>query len=211
MLFHDLRRNSALPSVPALSGGSPAVSGNAARGRRPAARLAVGGAADRAGTGPAACLRSVGFRGGRALLMPFGALDGIGLGCKVELATGARLSRSTAGSAGCINALGEPIDGKGPLPQGPRRLSAARPPPPAHARKRVQGKIDLGVRALNTFLTCCRGQRMGIFAGSGVGKSVLLSMIARYTAARRDGHRARRRARPRGAGIHRGRSRARKG
>ncbi|PJI54541.1 flagellum-specific ATP synthase FliI, partial [Methylobacterium radiotolerans] len=56
-------------------------------------------------------------------------------------------------------------------------------PPPAHARTRVGGPLDLGVRCINTFLTMCAGQRMGIFAGSGVGKSVLLSMLARYTAA----------------------------
>ena len=83
-----------------------------------------------------------------------------------------------------VNALGEPIDGKGPLPQGPGRLSrsATTRRPPTRAG-RVGGKLDLGVRAMNTFLTCCRGQRMGIFAGSGVGKSVLLSMLARYTSA----------------------------
>jgi flagellum-specific ATP synthase len=78
-----------------------------------------------------------------------------------------------------INAMGEPIDGKGPLPQGPSPMPYRNSPPPAHSRKRVGAPLDLGVRALNTFLTCCRGQRLGIFAGSGVGKSVLLSMLAR--------------------------------
>jgi flagellum-specific ATP synthase len=78
-----------------------------------------------------------------------------------------------------INAMGEPIDGKGPLVQGPAPMPFRNSPPPAHSRKRVGAPLDLGVRALNTFLTCCRGQRLGIFAGSGVGKSVLLSMLAR--------------------------------
>jgi flagellum-specific ATP synthase len=79
--------------------------------------------------------------------------------------------------------MGEPIDGRGPLPAGgePRRLRAT--PPPANERGRVGPPLDLGVRALNTFVTCCEGQRMGIFAGSGVGKSVLMSMIARNMSA----------------------------
>src|ERR1700721_1705190 len=69
--------------------------------------------------------------------------------------------------------------GRGRLPQGPSPMPYRAAPPPAHSRKRVGPPLDLGVRALNTFLTCCRGQRMGIFAGSGVGKSVLLSLLAR--------------------------------
>src|SRR3546814_9162778 len=56
-------------------------------------------------------------------------------------------------------------------------------PPPAHARGRVVAEVDLAVRAFSAFVSCCRGQRMGIFAGSGVGKSVLMSMLARYTQA----------------------------
>ena len=82
-----------------------------------------------------------------------------------------------------LNAMGEPIDGLGPLPPGPAPYSFRNSPPAAHARMRVGQPLDLGVRALNTFLTVCRGQRMGIFAGSGVGKSVLLSMLARNVAA----------------------------
>lgn len=124
----------------------------------------------------------IGFREKRALVLPFGSLDGVGLGCKAELADSDPVIRPHHAWLGrVINALGEPIDGKGPLTSGmdPYRLRAS--PPPAHSRQRVGEKLDLGVRAINTFLTCCRGQRMGIFAGSGVGKSVLLSMLARYT------------------------------
>ncbi|HVA14886.1 MAG TPA: flagellar protein export ATPase FliI, partial [Stellaceae bacterium] len=125
----------------------------------------------------------VGFRAAKALAMPFTALDGIGLGCRVELATGAPVVYPHESWLGrVVNAMGEPIDGKGPLTAGRIAYPLRASPPPAHARQRVQGKVDLGVRAINTFLTCCRGQRMGIFAGSGVGKSTLMSMFARYTA-----------------------------
>jgi flagellum-specific ATP synthase len=124
----------------------------------------------------------IGFRNGRALVLPFGSVEGIGLGCKAEVVQAEPVIWPTEAWLGrVINALGEPIDGKGPLPQGDVPVALRRAPPPAHGRRRVSGKMDLGVRALNTFVTCCRGQRMGIFAGSGVGKSVLLSMLARYT------------------------------
>jgi flagellum-specific ATP synthase len=146
--------------------------------------LAVGGRAEVIAREARVLCEVVGFRNGRALLMPFGAIDGIGLGAKVELVPGGGVVFPHEGWLGrVVNAFGEPVDGKGALPMGRAAYPLRNRPPPAHARKRVQGKIDLGVRALNTFLTCCRGQRMGIFAGSGVGKSVLLSMIARYTAA----------------------------
>ncbi len=126
----------------------------------------------------------VGFRENRALLMPFGALDGVGVGCQAEIADSETYVYPHPAWLGrVINALGEPVDGKGPLPLGPTAYALRASPPAAHARQRVQGKIDLGIRAINTFLTCCRGQRMGIFAGSGVGKSTVMSMMARYTAA----------------------------
>lgn len=125
----------------------------------------------------------VGFRSGRALAMSYGALDGVGLGCRAELVDSDPVIRPTRAWLGrVVNAFGEPVDGKGPLACGGGASRIRNTPPPAHARRRVGGKLDLGVRAINTLLTCCRGQRMGIFAGSGVGKSVLLSMLARYTA-----------------------------
>lgn len=126
----------------------------------------------------------VGFRSGCALAMPFGSLDGVGLGCKAILAeTEPVIYPTNAWLGRVIDGFAAPADGKGVLPQGESAYSIRSQPPPAHARQRVGEKLDLGVRAINTFLTCCRGQRMGIFSGSGVGKSILLSMLARYTSA----------------------------
>jgi flagellum-specific ATP synthase len=122
----------------------------------------------------------VGFTRGHALAMPFASLDGVRRGCRALVSTSAGAVRPSERWLGrVLNAMGEPIDGLGPLPAGPAPYPFRASPPPAHTRQRVGEPLDLGVRALNTFITVCRGQRMGIFSGSGVGKSVLLSMLAR--------------------------------
>ncbi len=136
------------------------------------------------GGGRAIPCEVVGFSGSHALLMPFAALEGVRRGCRAVVSSVAGAVRPAPGWLGrVVNAMGEPIDGKGALASGPSPYPFRQSPPAAHARRRVGGPLDLGVRALNTFLTCCRGQRMGIFSGSGVGKSVLLSMLARNVAA----------------------------
>ncbi|HEX5308105.1 MAG TPA: FliI/YscN family ATPase [Solirubrobacteraceae bacterium] len=124
----------------------------------------------------------VGFREGRTLLMPLGELHGIGPGTKV-FATGAP-SRVTVGEellGRILDGLGRPLDG-GPTPAGVARSTVAAPPPPL-SRPRIGERVALGVRALDALVPCGRGQRLGIFAGSGVGKSSLLGMIARCTSA----------------------------
>ena len=122
----------------------------------------------------------VGFRDGRALVMPLGALDGIALGARADFDDRPpAIFPSQAWLGSVIDGFGQPIDGKGPLPAGPIAYPIKAAPPPATTRARVAGKLDLGVRALNAFATCCKGQRMGIFSGSGVGKSTLLAMLAR--------------------------------
>ncbi|MFL4968572.1 MAG: flagellar protein export ATPase FliI [Xanthobacteraceae bacterium] len=132
------------------------------------------------GGGRAIPCEVVGFSGPHALLMPFAPLEGVRRGCRAVVSSVAGAVRPLQAWLGrVVNAMGEPIDGKGPLPIGPAPFPFRASPPPAHARRRVGSPLDLGVRVLNTFVTCCRGQRMGIFSGSGVGKSVLLSMLAR--------------------------------
>lgn len=124
----------------------------------------------------------VGFEEGKALMMPFTPVEGVGVGSKVELADSESAIHPCDEWLGrVVNAFGEAIDDKGPLPQGLDSYGLKASPPPASKRKRVGGKIDLGVRVLNTFTSLCSGQRMGIFAGSGVGKSMSMSMIARYS------------------------------
>jgi flagellum-specific ATP synthase len=186
MLDHDqlLQEINALPTY-AVFGRVTSVLGMMVEVGGVERRLSIGGRCRviTRGGKPVPC-EVVGFRGGRALLMPFGTLDDIGLGCRAEVAEGqASIYPTRAWLGRVINALGQPIDGKGPLPTGDVPYLIKAGPPPAHARKRVGAKMDLGVKSINTFLSCCRGQRMGIFAGSGVGKSVLMSMLAKYTEA----------------------------
>lgn len=139
--------------------------------------------------GTAISAEIVGFRAGRAQAMAYGPLDGLGPGSIASIGFGARHALRAGQLAVCerwlgrvIDPLGRPMDGKGPLPRGakPRPVRAA--PPEATQRARLGPRLDLGIRVLNAFTTCREGQRLGLFAGSGVGKSTLLSMLARHTA-----------------------------
>ena len=164
-----------------VSGRVAAVHGLLIEARGGLTRLSVGARVeiDRHNA-PALAAEVVGFRENRALLMPFGAVEGVAPGAEIRiLPQGGALRPTLAWRGRIVNAFGEPIDGKGPLPQGPVPYPLRTPPPAAHARGRVGERLDLKVRAMDVFTTCCRGQRLGVFAGSGVGKSVLLSMLAR--------------------------------
>jgi len=127
---------------------------------------------------------TIGFRQGRTLLMAFDNLDGVAEGCAAVTDDTAFTLRPGPGWLGrVVNALGEPIDGRGPLRNGHHARPLRAAPPPAYTRRRVGAKMDTGVRAIDVFTPICRGQRMGVFAGSGVGKSTLLSMVARHAGA----------------------------
>ncbi len=125
----------------------------------------------------------VGFAGDRLYLMPTGDLHGIRPGARV-------IPRQGAGNVAVgpellgrvIDGGGEPLDGRGPLHLDDRTRLTGTPMNPL-SRAPIERTLDVGVRAINSLLTVGRGQRIGLFAGSGVGKSVLLGMMARYTEA----------------------------
>jgi flagellum-specific ATP synthase len=123
----------------------------------------------------------IGIRDGRGLLMSYEDLGGVGVGCPIIVLDRGIAVRPNSGWLGrTVNGLGEPVDGRGSLPSGALAYPLRASPPPAYFRRRVGVKLDVGVRAMNALLNLCRGQRMGIFSGSGVGKSTLLGMMARY-------------------------------
>jgi flagellum-specific ATP synthase len=125
----------------------------------------------------------VGFRQNQVLLLPLGDMSGVGPGCHVvssrkTLKVG--VGKHLLGRV--LDGLGNPIDGKGPLMVESEYPLHTAPPPPL-SRQRITQKISVGVRAIDGLITLGRGQRIGIMAGSGVGKSTLLGMIARNTEA----------------------------
>ena len=121
----------------------------------------------------------VGFRGQQVLLMPLGDLKGVGAGCKV-IPTGKILTIPVGEEllGRILDGLGRPMEG--PMPPLKDYYSVERTPPNPLKRKRITRIMPTGVRAIDGLLTCGEGQRIGIFAGSGVGKSTLLGMISRY-------------------------------
>lgn len=125
----------------------------------------------------------VGFRKGHVLLMPIGEMQGIGPGCEVVSAQKmlkVNVGRQLLGRI--LDGLGNPIDGKGPLNTSLEYPLNASPPHPL-SRPRIDKTLSVGVRTIDGVITMGRGQRIGIMAGSGVGKSTLLGMIARNTEA----------------------------
>ena len=125
----------------------------------------------------------VGFRENRVLLMPLGEMQGIGPGSEVVSSRNllrVKVGKSLLGRV--LDGLGNPIDGKGPL-LAETEYPIQSPPPPPLSRRRICEPVSVGIRAVDGLMTLGKGQRMAILAGSGVGKSTMMGMIARNTSA----------------------------
>lgn len=125
----------------------------------------------------------VGFRQNRTIVFPYGSMQGVRQGSRVRMVRSVRQIRTGPGLLGrVIDAQGRAIDGR-PQPMLEDRAQLERTPPPPVDRPRIQQPLQTGIRVIDGFLRCGLGQRLGIFAGAGVGKSVLLGMLSRYTTA----------------------------
>tara|TARA_B100001123_G_C15345850_1_gene1037104 strand:+ start:12848 stop:14167 length:1320 start_codon:yes stop_codon:yes gene_type:complete len=125
----------------------------------------------------------VGFKGDKVLMMPFGEIMGISPGCPVSVSSqpmNIPVGDQLLGRI--LDGMGNPIDGKGPI-KGSTFQPVYNVPPNPMERQRINEAMPTGIRSIDGFLTLGKGQRVGIFSGSGVGKSVLLGMISRFTSA----------------------------
>lgn len=124
----------------------------------------------------------VGVSRGAALCLPFGPVGGVRRGARVAFnQAAAAISPSRAWLGRVVDGFGRPVDGKGPIAPGSAPCDLRASPPPAALRERLGAPVEFGVKALDAFCPARVGQRLGIFSGSGVGKSALLAMIARNT------------------------------
>jgi flagellum-specific ATP synthase len=135
----------------------------------------------------------VGFRGGMAQAMTFAPTDGLGPGSLATMTAlrspalnsmtghGHRLAVSDGWIGRVVDPLGQPLDCGPAPPRGATARLVRSPPPAPTSRARLGDRLSLGVRVMDIFTTCRKGQRLGLFAGSGVGKSTLLAMLARHT------------------------------
>ncbi len=124
----------------------------------------------------------VGVSRGAAICLPFGPVGGVRRGARAEFkAASASVFPSDAWLGRVVDGFGRPIDGKGPISQGAVARDLKATPPSAALRDRLGAPVEFGVKALDVFCPARIGQRLGVFSGSGVGKSALLAMIARNT------------------------------
>ncbi|WGF87600.1 FliI/YscN family ATPase [Marinivivus vitaminiproducens] len=167
-----------------VSGRVTAVRGGLVEASGLAGLVAVGSACRVARTGGEwVAGEVVGMQGQATVLALHGHPAGLAADAAVELVASAEPRPCDAWLGRVIDAFARPLDDAGPLPQGPAPYALRATPPPALARRTQGPKVATGVRVLDTFLPLCRGQRIGLFAGSGVGKSTLMAMLARHVAA----------------------------
>lgn len=173
-LIRDVKR---LPRISA-EGKIVALEGLRIEASGPAVSLKVGALA-RIGSSHGARAEIVGFNGDLAILLACETSDDIYPGAPVFFEAGAGYLNPCEGWLGrIVDPFGDPMDGGDKLPRGPYAKSVQAAPPPAHNRSRVDQRLHLGVRVMDLFTPCGKGQRLGLFAGSGVGKSTLMGMLA---------------------------------